>query len=581
MLFLVFGAVAQEEDTMFVKVSTKGNYYQDGDVTEGGGSATVTVSSQEKQKWHGFAGTFNEAGWDALLLLSESERDRAIRLLFDKEDGIGFPWGRIPIGSSDYGLDEYTFDDIASGNDYEMEHFSIDRDKNFLIKYIQAALAVKPDIKFWASPWTVPSWMKEPGSAADAAGWHGGNFRNEAQVMDAHALYFSKFIEEYGKEGITINAVCPQNEPGYTQYYPSCGWGKTRLPDGNADPNNGNEYLSDFIKDHLGPKLASDHPATEIWMGTLSNDAYAQDYWNGARQKAGDIVKGLGLQWNCDFLVKGAADAGYFVFNSEHQCGNYPWYTPPDHPYATSREDANRNNFLRDMAPNNHAYGEESWDLIKHWIDEGVNLYSAWNMVLDEKGLNLDKSREWPQNALLAVNRQSKTLEVTPYYYVMRHIGQYVDSGAVRLETQGGDALAFKNPSGSIVTAISNTGGSTQMTVSVGGKNYQFNHPGQGWATLYVGPKPVWTVKEAASKYLSIGNGLKVVKRANGYLVSLPSREAGRIELLTVNGRVLESRAIPRGKQEIMLPRDASNGMLIVRAVYGGETATARVLNAR
>jgi hypothetical protein len=74
------------------------------------------------------------------------------------------------------------------------------------------------------------------------------------------------------------------------------------------------------------------------------------------------------------------------------------------------------------MAPNNHAYGEESWDLITDWLEAGVNICTAWNMVLDTEGVNLDETRSWPQNALLAVDMQAKTLQVTPTYYVFRHI---------------------------------------------------------------------------------------------------------------------------------------------------------------
>jgi glucosylceramidase len=113
-----------------------------------------------------------------------------------------------------------------------------------------------------------------------------------------------------------------------------------------------------------------------------------------------------------------------------------------------------------------------------------VHIYSAWNMVLDSVGANLDETRAWPQNALLSVDVNAGTLEVTPAYYVFRHVGQYVEPGAVRLGTQGGDALAFRNPDGSIVVALYNSGGEAQMTVSVGGQNLQFTVPGRGWATV-------------------------------------------------------------------------------------------------
>ena len=81
-------------------------------------------------------------------------------------------------------------------------------------------------------------------------------------------------------------------------------------------------------------------------------------------------------------------------------------------------------------APNDHAYGVESWGLIRDWIKAGVTAYSAWNMVLDTVGKGIDTTRAWPQNALLTVNTSAKTLNVTPAYYVFRHFSQFVDPGA-------------------------------------------------------------------------------------------------------------------------------------------------------
>src|SRR5690606_1201924 len=190
--------------------SGEGNYWQVGEVTEGGGNPNITVNEGSAlQDWHGFGGTFNEKGWDALKVLSAEERDRAIRLLFDKQDGAGFTYGRIPIGSSDYGLSRYTL--AETPNDYEMQNFSIERDRENLIPYIKAALAVKPDLRFWASPWTPPPWMK------DNNAYDRGNMKNDAQTLGAHALYLARFVEEYATEGIVIEAVHPQNEPGYEQ----------------------------------------------------------------------------------------------------------------------------------------------------------------------------------------------------------------------------------------------------------------------------------------------------------------------------------------------------------------------------
>jgi glucosylceramidase len=560
---------AQAADSTFVIVSGKDNYWKAGILSEGTGGTTVTVNAtSKKQKWQGFGGCFNEAGWDALKQLDQAKQDQAMKLLFDKNDGIGFPWGRIPMGASDYGLSRYTLDD-GTGDDLTMSRFSIQRDEGCLIPYIKAAQALNPGMKFWASPWTPPPWMKKSGTPFDAAGF------------DAHALYFSKFIDAYTAKGIPINAVCPQNEPGYTRAYPTCGWGPYNYDDGKGSTGDktNTEYLSTFVADHLYPKLQVANPTTEIWFGTLSNDKTVNSYWNGMKTKAGanwkTMIKGLGLQWNNVGVASSNANE-LFVFCSEHQCGNYYWKTE-----VTTVDAADSAHFLKSMAPNNHSYGEESWDLIKKWVEAGVHSYNCWNMILDTKGLNLNTAKVWPQNALLAVNRDTKALQVTAYYYVVRHLSQYVDVGADRITTSGGNALAFLNPNGSIVVAVSNNGAATTFTISVNSKNYKFSHPGKGWATFFTGPM-VSTKDRANNQLTRYGDGLKISCTGNAYRVALPSRESGRIELLTANGRVLESRAISQGSREISLQKQSSHaGLLLVRVVNGGEARTARIFNAR
>ena len=108
-------------------------------------------------------------------------------------------------------------------------------------------------------------------------------------------------------------------------------------------------------------------------------------------------------------------------------------------------------------------------------------------MVLDTNGKNLDAQRPWPQNALLVVDRATKQLVVTPVYYVFRHLSYFVDPGAVRVETKGGDALAFKNPNGSLVTVLFNSAAQASATTVAlgGGTTVQVQVPAQGWATIY------------------------------------------------------------------------------------------------
>ncbi|MGD0839232.1 MAG: glycoside hydrolase family 30 protein [Polyangia bacterium] len=427
------------------------------------GTADLNVDkSTTYQSWAGFGGAFNEMGWDALSVLTSDDVANAMSLLFDPQSGAGFVYGRVPMGASDYAMSWYTLDDGAA--DYAMNNFSISRDQQMLIPYIKAALQVKPDLHLWTSPWVVPSWMMDSNS----------NMKSDAQTLGAHALYMARFVEEYAKQGITIEAVHPQNEPGYARVH----WTQAEL--------------ITFMKTYLGPTFAQRNLTAQIWCGTMSKDP---DDTNIAKATASDAdamkyVKGFGVQWNLQPAVATLAQTAT-VMQTEHECGNYNFATPY---WQQSQYNPNQ-------PPNDHAYGEESWQLIRDWIVSGVNSYNAWNMVLDTIGKSLDG---WPQDALLVVDRSAKKLVVTAAYYAFRHYSYYIAVGATRIGVTGNstaykglsntafntlNALAFKNPDGSVIVQLYNMGGSSQTTtVGVGSALsqtlYQFSVPSHGWATL-------------------------------------------------------------------------------------------------
>lgn len=445
------GAPTTGGDEPQLITSVNNGFWKTGTLIEASsGNADVTVNDgSPAQTFTGFGGTFNEKGWVALSALSDADRAKALKLLFDATDGAKFVYGRIPIGASDYATDRYTLDDTAG--DTAMASFSIARDRMKLIPYIKAALVVNPNIQFWGSPWTPPPWMKDNNS------YDRGNMKDDASILQAYALYLTKFAEEYGKEGIKISAIHPQNEPGFAQDYPSCGWSGA--------------LMAKFIGTYLGPTLKEHSLDTSIFVGTMSNSSSDGNVISGVmgNATAKALIKGYGLQWGMlDTYSSLNLDKSLAIWQTEHKCGNYPWVSGTN----------------QSKAPNDFAYGVESWGLIRDWIKKGVNAYSAWNMVLDTVGRSIDAVRPWAQNALLTVDTGAKTLNLTPTYYVFRHVSQYVDPGAKVVGTSGGDALAFKNPDGTIVAVVYNSSGAKKMTVAIGGKKLQFDMPGQGWATV-------------------------------------------------------------------------------------------------
>jgi glucosylceramidase len=438
--------------------SAEGAYWvTTGALTEvAAGTADVTVNdTTTAQTWEGFGGSFNELGWVYLSLLSESDRNRALSLLFGR-DGCNFTLGRIPMGASDYASDRYTLDEVPAGEtDLTMEQFSIARDEELLIPYVKAAQGVKGDIHFWASPWSPPTWMKE-GPFNDEFPFDGGSIKGDAGTLGAFAQYFVKFVQAYEEKGIEIEVVSPQNEPGYSGTYPTCAWAP--------------ETYASFVGTHLAPAIAGAGLDTKIMLGTFNagdGDTSIISTVMGDATAAAPIGV-LGYQWG--MLDNVQADQKYDlpIWQTEHKCGNYPWETP----------------FNDMVAPNDLPYAVESWELVRDWIKAGVSAYSVWNMVLDTVGNGIDSMRFWPQNALLTVDTTAKTLTITPAYYVFRHFSQFVEPGAMVLGTTGGDALAFKNPDGTYVTVLYNSGAAKMYSVAVAGKRVEFAMPGAGWATV-------------------------------------------------------------------------------------------------
>jgi glucosylceramidase len=454
------GGAAGSTTTLPVLVTSAPSAYWkiDGQLTDATGTADITVNDTAiAQSWEGFGGAFNEMGWNYLSILSQADRDKALNLLFGS-DGANFAWARIPIGATDFSIDRYTLDETAG--DTSMASFSIDRDKQKLLPYVQAAKALKGNLHFWASPWTPPTWMKESTISAfqtSHGGFDGGTIKGDDTTLQALAQYLIKFVQAYGDQGIKIEFVSPQNEPGYVGKYPTCGWAKATY--------------AKFVGKFLGPAIATAGLSTKIMLGTFNGgttidsdpdivtavmtDATAKGY-----------IRVMGFQWGMDGTIASAKQYGVPIWQTEHMCGNYPWQSG-----------------YKDTAPNDQAYAVESWGLIRNWINKGVTAYSVWNMVLDTVGRGIDE-RIWAQNALLTVDTSAKTLNITPTYYVFRHLSQFVAPSAKVVGTTGGEALAFKNPDGSIVAVAYNSGAAKTMTVAIGSKKLQFAMPGNGWATV-------------------------------------------------------------------------------------------------
>ena len=125
----------------------------------GGTAADLSVDKGDSVVVFKAWGTcFNELGWDALNVLPSNEKEDILRKLFAPEGDLRFTLGRFPMNANDFSRNWYSCDEVPG--DFELKHFNIDRDKTSLVPYIKSAQRYNPNMTFWISPWSPPSWMK-------------------------------------------------------------------------------------------------------------------------------------------------------------------------------------------------------------------------------------------------------------------------------------------------------------------------------------------------------------------------------------------------------------------------------------
>ncbi|MBL4561404.1 MAG: hypothetical protein JKX79_10520, partial [Labilibaculum sp.] len=406
---IVLTACSEKKTVIEWKSTTeKEPWFNQGIQTISSGSKTFDVeiyTDKPLQTIDGFGSCFNELGWTSLSELDQEERDIIFRELYTPE-GANFNVSRMPIGANDFSRDWYSYNE--TDGDFEMKNFSIQNDYETLIPFIKEAKAYNPRLSIFASPWSPPTWMKynkhyalnstpaafgsaDNGITEAQLGKEGTDmFIQEESYFEAYALYFKKFVEALKKEGIQIDMVMPQNEFNSAQWYPSCTW----TPGG----------LTKFIR-HLGPEMEA--LGVKVFFGTLErpNTALFEEVYEDS--VAGKYIQGIGVQWAGKEAISTIHQKypELKVYQSEHECGN---------------------------GENNWAYAEYSWDLMKHYFQNGTNAYLYWNTSLLKGGIS---RWGWKQNSLISVDVENKTYTWNPEFYLMKHFSHYILPGAALLQT--------------------------------------------------------------------------------------------------------------------------------------------------
>ncbi len=255
------------------------------------GRSTIEVDSRSTNRAQyidGFGYTLTGGSAELIYKLNSTEQSKLLNEFFNNTS-VEYPGMepikndvlRIAIGGEDLSRTAYTYNDLAAGQqDLTLSKFSLSKDLEYKIPILKKIVAINPQIKIIATPWSAPAWMKTNNSLKGGRLKPDSNNNGNQIYYEAYAKYFVKYIQEMKKQGITIYAVTPQNEPLNENNNPSM-----RMDDWEQ---------VNFIKYHLGPQLRNaslnvkiigfDHNANNAGVNyakTLLNDNVLSQYLSG------------------------------------------------------------------------------------------------------------------------------------------------------------------------------------------------------------------------------------------------------------------------------------------------------------
>lgn len=410
----------------------------------------IKINPDEKfQTITGFGGSFTEASASLLKKLSPENRDKILQAYFG-EDGACYSLTRTHINSCDFSLSNYAY--AMKPGDKNLDSFSIEPDRNDLIPMIKAAMKIsKEGFKIISSPWTAPPWMK------DNNDWRGGKLL--PKYRDTWALYFSKYISEYKKEGIDIWGVTVENEP---------------LGNGNNwesmyfTP----EEMTEFVKDYLGPHFEKNGLSTVKILGYDQNRGEELEKWANVMysdEASSKYFAGMAVHWYASTYDYFPASLQHthklaptkYLINTE-SCVDAEIPKWKDDKWYWSKEATDwgwdwapeKDKYLHPKYVPAYRYAGDIIGCLNNWVDGWID----WNMVLDKQG-----GPNWFKNwctAPVIVDPEKDEVYFTPLYYVMAHFSKFIRPGAVRIGFENPDSelmvTAAQNPDGSVAVVIFN-----------------------------------------------------------------------------------------------------------------------------
>ena len=371
----------------------------------------------EFSAFDGFGGAITEATAVNYMAMPEEMKEEVLRSYFSKDEGIGYTLGRVSVGSSDFGIDNYCY--VTEG-DETLESFDFSREDKAVIPMLREAQKWAEDLKILGSAWSPPKYMKDNNS------YQGGHLL--PRYYDLWAKYLRKFVDAMQERGIDIWALTPQNETRHQQLWESCCYSA--------------QQEMELVK-KLGPALEG----TDVKLYLYDHNKErlferAQAYFSDP--EVAKFVEGVACHW----------------YSRDH----FGQIQLCKHVFPEKKVMMSEGCIYHDEK----GFGNNQWSLALRYVHDiignmnaGISTIFDWNMILDEENgpFHWRQGRRLCDSAIF-YDKKNNRLYYHPYYYFVGQFSKFIRPGAVRVGHSSYSPLlettAFKNPDGTIAVVVFN-----------------------------------------------------------------------------------------------------------------------------
>ena len=444
---------------------------------------TVYVDTEKLyQDYVGYGASLTHASAYLLCRADETTREEILNDLFSR-NGANFTLVRIPLGASDYvpGDEFFTCDDMPDGKtDENLEHFTLEHDQDILT-IAKRIKEINPNVKFMASPWSAPAWMKKNLSLTGKGYLADG-------MIPVYSNYLVKFVSEYAKQGINFNYLTICNEPNVpVTDYPAMEM--TSLEAAQITAETGKKlkeqgFNTDIVAWDFNYGSSSSVIADEF-MEALWGNEEENEYAKEAKKYSSAVgLHGYdgdgyfsagtqnGLKVGIEKAVREYNKSAFITEITEHSGAT---------DFAANMTYACKNIVVNPCAVQTNE-DEESWN--------GCSGAMFWNFVLDSNGEPTPVGHSTDCYGVISLDKVTKNDTVSykysklPSYYAMAHVQKFmydVDGKpcrALKATTEYADlaVMAYYRNDGAVIVVVCNANETNSAELDVVIKNKKISY---------------------------------------------------------------------------------------------------------